>query len=101
MRWILALRRILSLRRILVRGILSLWRIRRLRVLESSLAGLLVDIEPSAVLLIPAGDPRRRHGGRTRLLSLALGLALVLVRQATGEVLEHVHVDCLLSAQRR
>jgi hypothetical protein len=63
-----------------MRGILSLRRIRRMRVLESSLAGLFIDIEPAAVLLIPAGDPRRRHGGRTRLLSLALGLALVMVR---------------------
>jgi hypothetical protein len=70
-------------------------------MLESSLAGLFIDIEPAAVLLIPAGDPRRRHGGRTRLLCLALGLALVMVRQAAGEVLEHVHVDCWFSRSQR
>lgn len=95
---ILSLRRVLSLRSILtLRRILALRRIRRLRVLEGPLAGALVDIEPAAVLLVPAGNPRRRDGGRTLLLvslalSLALRLPVALVRQASGDVLDEVHL---------
>jgi hypothetical protein len=79
---VLALRRVLALR-----WVLSLRSIPRVRVLECSLAGALIDIDPVLAMLIPARNPRGWKRG-------SLALALVLVRDVLDEVHRDVSGEC-------